>query len=176
MRVAQVVGHLHGAGPYRKRARRPGRTATRSPPRSVAGHRERQLHHLADPDGVLLGPGPGLGVAGGLGPDVGDRLLGIGDDEGPPVGLGDLDAVDQDHGHGPAIRSTAVRITIPFCSHGVTHLLVGDVDGREAGRQLRQALAGRGQHAEQVDEGGHGVEGGEEAGEDEAPRSGWRRR
>ena len=57
----------------------------------------------------------------------------------------------------------------PLLLPGRDHLLVGDVDGRQPARQLRQALAGAGQHAEQMDEGGHGVEGGEEAGEDEAP-------
>src|SRR4051812_28047345 len=53
--------------------------------------------HLADAAGVLLRQAAGLGVAVGLGPDVSDRLLGVGKHEHPTVVVEDLHAVDHHH-------------------------------------------------------------------------------
>src|SRR5437667_3773134 len=52
--------------------------------------------HLADATGVLVGQGPGLAVAGALGPEVGDGLLGIGQHQHPALVVEDLDPVDED--------------------------------------------------------------------------------
>src|SRR5690349_1697713 len=51
--------------------------------------------HLADAADVFLGQPPGVRVGIGLRPDVGDRLLGIRECEGPPVAVVHLHPVDQ---------------------------------------------------------------------------------
>ena len=57
-------------------------------------------------------------LARSLGPDVGHRLLGVGQDQRPPVIFEHLHPVHQDQLASPT-RSTSVRMSIPFCSQGV---------------------------------------------------------
>ena len=44
---------------------------------------------------MLRSPGPRFGIGRAFGPDVGQGLFGVGDDEDPAVGLGDLHPVDE---------------------------------------------------------------------------------
>src|SRR5437764_5703203 len=80
--------------------------------------------HLADAAGVLLGECAGLGVAAGLGPDVGDGLLRVGQHEHPPVLVQDLDAVD--HHHLPVLDALDEgahhqALLLPRCDDAVVH-------------------------------------------------------
>ena len=150
-------------------------TGTRRPSTRVEGSavrpssaRLRRHRQLADAPGVLLGQAPGLGVGVALGPDVGDRLLGVGQGQRPAVVVEDLHAVDQ--------LDLAVLAQLDQRAHDGALLLPRASPpsrGRcgRAGRpldHLRQRRAVRGQQLEQLHQGGGGVEGGQEAGEDEA--------
>src|SRR5271166_1395823 len=63
--------------------------------RSRSWPRRSGPQELAQANRVLLGPGRGAGLARPLGPDVGQGLLGVGQDQAPAVVLGHLDPVDE---------------------------------------------------------------------------------
>ena len=103
-------------------------------------------------------------LAAALGPHVGQRLLGVGQDERPAVGVEDLDPV---HQHELAVLGLlqGLRMTVPLRSQGVETRLVGDMDGGQ--RRPRPTTGVRpvsGQQVEELGHRGHGVGGGQEVG------------
>ena len=86
-----------------------------------------------------------------FGPHVGDRLLGIGQRERPAVVVANLDPVDELDLAVLAI-STSVRITIPFCSHGVTTVSWARWTLGQLVDHLGEASPGAGQQLEHLHE------------------------
>src|ERR1700681_1519862 len=120
---------------------------------------------LADASGILLGPHAGVDIGAALRPHVRDRLFGVRDDEGPAVVVDHLDTVDQDEL--AVLRLLAHRphdepLLLPWGDHA----LMGDVDPRQPGDDLGEALPAPGQQAEGLHEGSNGVVCGQERRED----------
>src|ERR671910_1457673 len=115
--------------------------------------------NLADTPCVLLGELPGVLVDLPFGPDVGQRFLGIGEDERPAVGMQHLDAV-YEHDVAPAGAFDHLAhdgsLALPRRRHG----LVGDVQTGQALDDRRESPAGAGEQVQQLDERRGGIEGG----------------
>src|ERR671910_1104722 len=123
--------------------------------------------NLADATGVLLGELAGVLVALPFGPYVGQRFLGIGQHEGPAVGMQHLDPVHEHDVTGAGALDHLAHdrsLALPGCRHR----LVGDVQSRQALDDRRQGSIGGGEQIEQLDEGGGAVERRHEVGPDEA--------
>ena len=129
-RVAEVVGDRSWAGALQERSnpRRRGSRAARALSAAAGGC-----------GGRTPGPAPGLGVGGGLGPDVGDRLLGVGQGQRPAVVVEHLHAVDEHAARGPCCSSTSVRMTSALLLPRRDHRLVGQVRARAGRRRPRTA-------------------------------------
>ena len=108
-------------------------------------------------------------VAVGLGPDVGDRLLGVGQRQRPAVVVEDLHAVDQHELAVARLRSIERAHHRALLLPRRDDRLVGHVDGRAGRRPPRTAgRRVRASSSSSLTQRGGGVEGGQEAGEDEA--------
>src|ERR1039457_1849160 len=129
------------------------------------------LEGFADRFDPLGGELPRGGRGASFRPHVGERVLGVGEDQRPPVGSDDLDPVEELEVAGWWVLDELAHdrpFAFPRGGDGVVDL----VDRGEVPYHPGEGSPGLGEQVEEVGEGGHGVIGGEERGPDERPAGG----